>query len=175
MSRQIPLIQYVSRVDQNEITQLFEKLLEANVSFLVVGGFAVVAHGHSRLTHDLDLVLAMDSTNMKLAVSVFESFGLQPRIPVKMTEFLDPQKRAEWAEKRNMQVFSLLSASGRLVVDIFNQEPFDFADEFAKRCEFPWPGMDRRVPFVAKDTLVQMKRTAARPIDLDDVKHLENI
>lgn len=158
---------------QSEVTQLFRSLLDEKVIFLVAGGFAVVAHGHSRLTHDLDLVLALDARNLKAAMKVFEAHNLSPRIPVQLNDFLDAGKRRQWAKDRNMQVFSLVSPSGRLVVDIFNEEPFDFKKEFENRAEFPWPGMSRKVSFVSKETLIAMKKAAGRTIDLDDIKYLE--
>ncbi len=36
---------------------IFDALNEGGVRYVVVGGFAVVLHGHVRLTVDLDLVL----------------------------------------------------------------------------------------------------------------------
>ena len=36
---------------------VFRSLTAAGVSFVVVGGVAVVLHGHARMTVDLDLVI----------------------------------------------------------------------------------------------------------------------
>ena len=35
------------------------------VRYLVVGGMAVVAHGHGRMTHDLDLVISLDLDDVR--------------------------------------------------------------------------------------------------------------
>jgi hypothetical protein len=37
---------------------LIERLVDAGVEFVIVGGFAVIAHGHVRATRDLDVVPA---------------------------------------------------------------------------------------------------------------------
>ena len=39
---------------------LFHKIEDAGVRYLVVGGIAVNLHGINRLTHDVDLMLALD-------------------------------------------------------------------------------------------------------------------
>lgn len=41
--------------------ELFRKLDDAGVRYLVVGGIAVNLHGVNRLTHDIDLMLALDA------------------------------------------------------------------------------------------------------------------
>jgi hypothetical protein len=44
-------------VDQRE---LFIALAAGNVRFVVVGGYAVAAHGYERATRDVDIVFATD-------------------------------------------------------------------------------------------------------------------
>ena len=41
-----------------QIQEIIERFNAIEVRYLVVGGFAVIAHGHMRLTVDIDLVLA---------------------------------------------------------------------------------------------------------------------
>jgi hypothetical protein len=64
-----------------------------DVRFLVVGGMAMVAHGHGRLTHDLDLVIALEHDNILRAFAALGSLGYQPRVPVTAEEFADPARR----------------------------------------------------------------------------------
>ncbi|MFL6246376.1 MAG: hypothetical protein ACJ74H_10155 [Thermoanaerobaculia bacterium] len=49
------------------LEELLAHLLTSNVRFVVVGGVAVVIHGHARLTVDVDLVLDLDSDNVRRA------------------------------------------------------------------------------------------------------------
>jgi hypothetical protein len=60
----------------------------------------------------------------------------------------------------------------RTPLDVFVYEPFDFENEFARaeRMEVA-PGL--AAPFVTLDTLLAMKRQAARPQDLMDIAALE--
>jgi hypothetical protein len=43
---------------------LIERLVSGGVDFLIVGGVAVVAHGHPRFTKDLDICYARDRANV---------------------------------------------------------------------------------------------------------------
>ena len=51
---------------------MFEELLAyldaADVRFVVVGGLAVVIHGHARLTVDIDLMLDLETENVRRAI-----------------------------------------------------------------------------------------------------------
>ena len=46
---------------------VFNALNNAQVRYLVAGGIAVNIHGYQRMTSDLDMVIQLDSTNMKKA------------------------------------------------------------------------------------------------------------
>src|SRR5215216_2454166 len=44
---------------------LIERLAEARVDYVVIGGIALVLHGSARLTRDLDIVFAPDEANLR--------------------------------------------------------------------------------------------------------------
>ncbi len=53
------------RVDAEAI---FKALNDANARYLVVGGLAVIAHGHVRATVDVDIVLHLEQGNVLRAM-----------------------------------------------------------------------------------------------------------
>ena len=55
---------------------------EARVRYLVVGGLAVVMHGYSRATYDLDLVVQLDQDNVVGAFQALGTLGYRPLVPV---------------------------------------------------------------------------------------------
>ena len=59
-------------MERGSVEAIIAALNAANVRYLVVGGLAVVAHGHVRFTADLDLVLELQEDNVK-AVSFCRS------------------------------------------------------------------------------------------------------
>ncbi len=54
---------------EGSLETIFAALQRAEVRHLVVGGVAVVLHGHPRFTADLDLVPALDTANARAAVA----------------------------------------------------------------------------------------------------------
>jgi len=61
----------------NEDFQDFLKaLLKANVDFILVGGYAVILHGYSRTTGDMDVWVDRTQTNYKKLTLAFQYFGM---------------------------------------------------------------------------------------------------
>lgn len=153
---------------------IFSALEQAAVRYLVVGGVAVVLHGHPRFTADLDLVIALDAANVRAALGALGSLGYRPRAPVPAEDLADPERRADWVRTKGMTVFSLASpAHPTTEVDLFIEEPFPF-DEACARAVWADLG-DVRVPIASIADLVAMKRRAGRPQDLEDARLLEEI
>ncbi len=151
---------------------IMRALNENGVRYVLVGGMAVVAHGHGRMTHDVDLVIQLERENILRAFAALSGLGYQPRIPVTAEAFADPGNRRRWIDEKDMTVLSLYSDRYRTtLVDIFVHEPFDFDDVFAHAHTTDVEGITVR--FVDLRTLIRMKEAAGRPIDLDDVHHLK--
>jgi hypothetical protein len=145
----------------------------AQVRYLVAGGLAVNAHGYIRLTMDIDLVIALDADNIRLAFVALAGIGYRPTVPIDADAFARPEQRQHWREDKGMQVLNFHSdAFPGTSVDVFVYEPFDFALEcgIAMVSEL-LPSV--HVRFVSIPTLIRMKQVAGRPRDLDDIQHLQ--
>ncbi len=150
---------------------IMNALNESAVRFLLVGGMAVVAHGHGRLTHDVDLVIQLDRENVLRAFAAFSRLGYQPRVPVTAEAFAEPANRRLWIQEKGMTVLNLYSERYRgTPVDVFVEEPFDFDEAHARAHIAEVEGVPFRYVDIA--TLIHMKEMAGRPVDLDDVRHL---
>ncbi len=154
--------------------QIFAALNEAQVDYVVVGGLAVILHGYLRATADLDLVIGLSPENSRRGMQSLASVGLQPRLPVSMEDFADAAKRTDWFENRNMQVFPLWDPTNRMrSVDVFVREPIDFDLLLADAVTKDLDGLAVRVASIAH--LIEMKRRAGRPRDLEDIDMLQKI
>ena len=93
-------------------------------------------------------------------------------LPVETEEFANPERRREWNEERNVEVFSLTSEVHRgTTIDLFVRAPFGFDEEHAQAMVGEVaPGLNVR--FVRLPTLIAMKRKTGRARDEDDVEHL---
>lgn len=165
---------YAERVSAGDFDRIFAALSAGKVRYLVVGGVAVVLHGHPRFTADLDLVVALDPDNARAAISALAALGYRPRAPVDGARFADPAERERWIEEKGLTVFTLWSPEHPATeVDLFVREPFPF--EAARARAVIADLGDVEVPVACIDDLVALKRAAGRPKDLEDIRVLEAI
>ncbi|MQA90881.1 MAG: hypothetical protein GEU90_11675 [Gemmatimonas sp.] len=146
----------------------------AGVRYLVVGGIAVVLHGHLRTTADLDLVVQLTSDNILRAIRALEDLGYRPRAPVPAERLADPAAREAWSREKELTVFSLWSdVFPGLELDLFITEPFDFDDAYSRAVRVTLDTTTATV--VSASDLIALKQAAGRPIDLADVEALREI
>jgi predicted nucleotidyltransferase len=149
-------------------------LEERKVRYLVVGGVAVVLHGYARFTADLDLVIALDPPNVIAAMAAMASLGYRPRAPVAALDFADPDKRREWIRDKGLTVLGLWSPEHPATeVDVFVEEPFAM-DEALARATRARLG-ETTIVVAGIPDLIELKRKAGRPKDLDDIERLQEI
>ena len=153
---------------------VFDALGAAGVRYVVVGGVAVVLHGHARLTADLDIAVDLTPEAAAAAMAALEALGLRPRLPVDSSGFADPAVRARWIDERGMKVFSMWDPENPLLsVDVFVENPIDF-EELWERSEVVELGDSQpRVASIAD--LIRLKHLADRPQDRADIEALEAI
>jgi hypothetical protein len=147
----------------------------AEVRYLIVGGLAVNAHGYLRATRDLDLVMQLESANLRRGLECLFEIGYRLAIPVSVEDFADASKREAWRVEKGMIVLKLWSDDHRRTpVDVFVYEPFDFSEEFEKACLSELqPGIFARI--VSLEALIEMKLVAGRPHDLMDIEELRRV
>ncbi|HET6602677.1 MAG TPA: DUF6036 family nucleotidyltransferase [Xanthomonadaceae bacterium] len=156
------------------VHEIFHALAQADARYVVVGGLAVILHGHLRATRDLDLVISLEQANCAKALRALSGIGLRPRLPVPMEAFSDPSIREQWHRDRNMEVFQLWDpANEERSVDLFVHEPIDFEELYGAAVTRELHGVPIRV--AAIHHLIRMKRLAGRPRDLDDIAALRQI
>jgi hypothetical protein len=146
----------------------------ADVRYVVVGGMAVVMSGHVRATVDLDVVVDLAPEAAGRAMGALTDLGLLPRVPVASHDFADPAVREGWIRDKHMQVLSFFDPDHPArEVDVFVSYPLDF--ELLLAGAVPTRVGDVVVPVAAKHHLIEMKRAAGRPRDLDDIEALQRL
>ncbi|MFN7974150.1 MAG: DUF6036 family nucleotidyltransferase [Acidobacteriota bacterium] len=157
---------------------MFEPILAAldrgDVRYILVGGVAVVLHGHARLTADVDMVIDLDPAEARKAIAALVDLGMRARAPVDPFRFADPAERARWITEKGMKVFSFWDPARPITeVDIFAESPIPFDELWARSIRLPVGPLTVRV--AAIEDLLTMKRQAGRPKDQSDVAALEAI
>lgn len=152
---------------------IFAALQATGARYVVVGGVAVNLHGYQRFTKDVDLVVELIPDQTLRVFEALQSLGFRPNIPVKVTDFANPEIRESWVREKGMMVFQLFSDTSRVTVDIFAQYPVDFDELYADSTAVSLPSASLRIASIQH--LMQMKRVAGRPQDMLDLEKLEMI
>jgi predicted nucleotidyltransferase len=154
-------VESVAKLPQ-DFTDLLVELCEANVEFLIVGGWAVVLHGHVRGTDDLDLLVRPTRENSVRTFAALQGFG---------APLLAHGVSAEhFAKEGDAYRFGIAP----LKVEVLTQiSGVTFEEALQDSKTFDLDG--HLVPYIGKSALIQNKKAAARYKDLADVEELERI
>ena len=152
------------------LESLFRDLNDRGGRYIVVGGLAVVLHGHLRATGDVDLLVDFATGQVDRTLSALEGAGFRPYVPVPAGDFADREKRAAWVREKGMLVFSLRPAGGVPMVDLFLEHPIGFEEVWARSLVVTIRGVPVRIASI--DDLIALKRLAGRPEDLTDIEAL---
>lgn len=156
------------------IPSILQALKDDGVAFVLVGGFAVQLHGFIRSTLDIDLVLAMDDTNLSKFVEVGKRFGLAPVIPVPIDSLKNAALIEQWHREKGMLAFALREPGiAGSVIDVLvrSEVPYDILAADASVMTL----FGRDVNVASIEHLLEMKRIANRPKDRLDIEALEKI
>lgn len=72
-----------------ELNQLLQRLADAKIDFVIVGGFAAMLHGSSLLTRDLDVCAILTAENLDKLREVFRELHPVHRMTLQRLSFLD--------------------------------------------------------------------------------------
>lgn len=153
---------------------LFSALNKEKVRYLVVGGIAVNLYGIERATADIDLVVDLEENNLQKFIKVMKGHNYKPKIPVKLDDFTEKEKRENWIKEKGMTVFSLFDPKNPFfLLDIFVETPFNFDIVYEAREEIH--AEKTIIPLVPIQYLIEMKEKTGRPQDIADVFYLRKI
>ena len=140
--------------DFNEFVELF---VANDVRFLVVGGYALAAHGYPRATDDFDAWVWANLENAVKIVDCLTKFGFGSlNLSTDDVTTLDRVVQLGYPPYR---IDIITSISG-----------VEFESAWANRLVVDVDGLN--VPFIGRDDLLKNKRATGRPKDLLDVERL---
>jgi len=154
--------------------RLFYSLNRKRVRYMVAGGIAVNLYGIERATADIDIILRLDRKNLLKFVDVAKKLGLRSKVPVKLEDFVESEKRRDWIESKGMRVFSLYDSKNPFfLLDAFVEIPFDFDEVYNRRKKMKFENI--AIPVVPLKELIKMKEMTERPQDRADAFYLKRI
>jgi hypothetical protein len=148
-----------------DVDRIVATLRRHGVDFVVIGGIAVLAHGHPRATFDLDFVADLAAGNMRRLAAAFEELDARVRGVDGTLLEVDPTDAEQLGSGAN---WTLVTDAGWLDFMPAAEGVRDYAEIVADAV--PVRGGAFRV--VGLDDLIRMKRVAGRDKDIDDIAAL---
>jgi hypothetical protein len=142
----------------NQDFQEFVELFVAHkVEFLVVGGYALAAHGHPRYTKDLDVWVWLGPENAQRIIAAVEEFGFG-NLGLSAADFEEPDVMVQLGHEPQ-RIDILTYASG-----------LQFEDAHKNRVYITIGNV--QVPFISLEDLRINKLASGRPRDIADIADL---
>lgn len=147
----------VEQVLPGEFKEFLKLLNDADVRYLLIGGYAVGYHGYPRSTADMDIWVAVSPDNAAKLVGVFERFGMRDA-------GLTP---------------SLFQERGKIIrvgvppmrIEILTEiDGVDFGECYESRVTTVIDG--QKIEIISRRHLRKNKRASGRHKDLDDLENL---
>jgi predicted nucleotidyltransferase len=146
--------------------EILPLLVQYDVRFIVIGGGAALAHGAARLTYDVDIVYARDPEDLSRLAAALQPYqpylrGAPPGLPFR------------WDE-RTLKAglnFTLTTTLGDLDLlgEVAGGGSYEQLLPFTQELET----FGVRCRFVTLEKLIQLKRAAGRPKDLEAIAELQ--
>lgn len=140
-----------------DFSEFVESFIAHEVRFLIVGGYALAAHGLPRFTGDLDAWVWVDAANSERIVTALKDFGFGD-VGITVSDFA-----------RENSVVQLGFPPHR--IDILTSiDGVKFNDAWDRRVIVSVAHLE--IPFISREDLIVNKRTVGRPQDIADVERL---
>jgi hypothetical protein len=147
--------------------EVFRALNRRKTRYLVIGGLAVNLYGYTRLTIDLDLLIALDDENRDKFFKAMKELGFKAKKPQLAKKLIFGEYQA-----KGIKVVSFRRKEMELI-DVFIENPVDFDRAYRKRKIFKAGRIG--ISTVPYSILIAMKKKLSRDRDLLDVGNLERI
>ena len=151
-----------------ELNRLLQQLCDADIEFVIVGGFAAMLHGSSMLTRDLDVCALLTDASVRKLREAFRDFHPTHRLTTQKLSFLDnpdpgvPLKNAYLqTDLGPLDVLGSIKGIGGFEEVRRNAMPFDL--------------FGHTVYVIGVEDLIKAKEALARPKDLLTANELRAI
>lgn len=147
-------------------TTILQGLESARVKFVVIGGLAAAAHGSRRVTDDVDICYDSSPPNVTRLTGLLVEWEAYPRGTERGLPF--------FMDERQFNVTPLMTLTTREgFLDVLDtvKGVGDYQKCLARSIEIS--GFDIRFRILDLPSLIDAKRAAGRPRDLDQIPELE--
>lgn len=140
--------------------EMLQCLADEHVKFLLVGAYALAAHGFPRATMDIDVWVMPSPENGEAVLRALRRFGA-------------PLHGLTLAELQKDDTIFQIGVAPRRIDIITGASGLQFGATFTRSVEIDIEGLRVRIPSV--DDLIRNKRASGRTKDLADAETLESM
>jgi hypothetical protein len=151
-----------------EINRLFQRLCDAEIDFVIVGGFAATLHGSSLVTRDLDVCAILSNENVEKLREALRDLQPTHRLTPQKLSFLDNPDPG--VEVRNLYLKTDLGPVD-VLSSILGVGDFDRVRAASIQVEL----FGRSCRVISLDDLIRAKEALGRDKDLLAAKELRAV
>ncbi len=161
-----PSLTEMAAIDLNddEVLGFLKSMQDEEVTYLLVGGFAIAFHGYVRATHDLDLWIKDEQSNIGKFKSVLKKHGVEGLEQVRALDFIP-----------GFTQFNI--GNSGFVIDPMKKlksfDEFDFDKCYQRSQQGEYKGVKFNV--ISHRDLLKEKLSSNRPKDQGDIEYLKNL
>jgi len=149
---------YAREPQVEDLARICRALNDAGARYILIGGFAVIAHGGARTTKDIDLLVDAAPDNIarvKQALRILED------------------RAVEEVADTDVERYAVVRVADEIVVDLMARAcGVEYADAIGDVDRLTIAGVD--IPVASLSTLIRTKDTS-RPSDAADRRYLEEL
>ncbi len=150
----------MGNIFNEDFIDFIEALNHNDVRYIVVGGYAVILHGYSRTTGDLDIWVERSEQNYKKLFLAFKEFKM-PVFDMTVENFLD-------VKRYDVFTFGLPPSSIDILTSV---KGLDFGDAFKNASMITNEKLILRL--IDWRDLIAAKKSSGRYKDKDDIDNLD--
>lgn len=143
-----------------DYSEMLQCLAAEKVKFLLVGAYALAAHGYPRATMDIDIWVLPSPANAQAVLRALRRFGA-------------PSQELTSADLQKDNTIFQIGVAPRRIDIITGATGLQFEQAFTKSIEVDIEGIRVHIPSL--DDLIRNKRASGRTKDLTDAEALESL
>ena len=145
----------------DKFIQIFSRLEEFEVEYILIGGFAVILYGLPRLTNDIDLFIKPDEENINKFKKALKAAIDDSCIDEITLEMLNDYQVVRYGSPEGIYIDLIINLGSA-----FTYNDLDFTIKEIDGC---------RVRIATAETLYKMKKDTVRPVDKSDAFFLADL
>lgn len=150
------------------LTELCHSLEKHQVRYALVGGYAVALHGAVRGTVDIDFVINWELEQLKAVETSLHGLGLISKLPIDAEQLF--HFKEEYINNRQLIAWHFYHPK-----DLSKQVDLNITFDLSNKKTLSKTVGTTTVQLLNKKDLIAMKKQAARPQDLEDIKALKQL